>query len=247
MAPKPMAATADAVQHVPLDDVDHAVDERHAGNEEENARGEGHLGGGVEHQRHRGVHRGRERRGDENDIVVESPGLHPLAEEESQQRGREDDAHGEPVAAEQPAERGVGKAHEDKREDGIEARPGNDVGIAGPDLRKRQAAVESLPAQGAQLGIQFEADRQRRDVGHLAVYLAALVVADRKGHDPLERRNDHPHSERLAQPFGVAHHTGCVDARPHQPGGILGDELRYLLEFRRCFHNPNFNRGQRYG
>ena len=88
MAMQTMSISADVRRAMPfrmcpLDNVDHAVDERHAGNEEQDARGDGDVRRGVERERHRSVHRGDERRGDEDHVVVEAARLHSLLEEKS--------------------------------------------------------------------------------------------------------------------------------------------------------------------
>ena len=223
---------------MPLDDVDHAVDKRHPRNQVKHARGDGDLRSRIENHRHRSVHRSREGRRDEDDIVIESLGLHPLLEVESEQRGGKDDAYRTPLPAEKPAEGCVGQSDENQCENRVQTRPGDDLVIAAPNLCKGQAKVAGVPAQGAELRVQLEADRQRRNVRHLAVNPSALVVVNREGHHFLKGRHHDAHAERLAQTFRIAHHARGMHSGPHQPGGILRNELRDSLQFRFRLHFP---------
>ena len=72
-----------------FDDVDHAVDQRHARHEVQYARGEGRLRRAVEAQGRRGAQRGHEGRDDEDQEVVDAVRLHPLPGGEAHERGGE--------------------------------------------------------------------------------------------------------------------------------------------------------------
>ena len=163
--------------------------------------------------------------------MIDSLGLHPLLEVESEQRGGKDDAYRTPLPAEKPAEGCVGQSDENQCENRVQTRPGDDLVIAAPHLGKGQAEVAGVP-------VQLEADRQRRNVRHLAVNPSALVVINRESNHFLKGRHHDAHAERLAQTLRIAHHARGMHSGPHQPGGILRNELRDSLQFRFRLHFP---------
>ena len=157
--------------------------------------------------------------------------LHALLGGESDERRGEDDRHGGPVAAEQPAERGVGQSDGEQHEDRVDARLGDQLLVAGADLGERQPLVEGVPAQGAEVGVAFEADRQGGDLHHAGDGLAALGVVGRDDRAPLEARQLDVDALRSADPLRIPDHARGMYSRSEQVGGIFGHEIERCDQF----------------
>ena len=163
--------------------------------------------------------------------------LHPLPGGEPHERGGEDDARGRPVAAEKTAERGVGQSDGHQHEDRVDARFVDQLPVAPADFVQGEPVVEGVPAQGAQVGVAFETDRQGGNLHHAGDGFARRVVADREDRAFLETRQLNVDSLRLSDTLRIADHTRGVDAGCEQVGRVVRNEIEDFGQFLSGFHN----------
>ena len=167
--------------------------------------------------------------------------LHTLFGGETHERGGEDDAHGDPVAPEQPAERGVGQPHGQQDEDWVYARFCSQLVVATPDFGEWKPFVQRIPAQGAQVGVALEADRQRRDLHYAGDGLAALFVVGGDDRAFLETRQLEVDPLRGSDTLRVADHARGVHARSEQVSRIFRNEVEDFRQLLSGLHNEGKN------
>lgn len=235
-----------AQEYVALDNVDDAVEQGYAGNQKEHARTDGNVGRRIEQQRYRSNQRRNESRYDKDDVMANVPFLHKALQGESDKRRHKDDCYRRPAAAEKLAERAIGTSHQECEQRVIDAGSIDNLLIPAFNLFEREMIVQRRPTERTQLGIEIKANRETLDRHDIAHDLPRLLVVYREDEGFMQQGHLRDNPKCLTDAHRIAHHTGGVYARAHQPDGITGDKIGYAMKLFFVLHmkfSENLMRG----